>query len=75
MYYLPLHFELVSLSRYELGFRVSDVSQGQWDVEANVSVEVKSLERREVMEVTPLTLAADTHRVVQQEPQVRASGG
>ncbi|XP_071515917.1 putative neural-cadherin 2 isoform X1 [Panulirus ornatus] len=55
--------------RYELGFSVSDVSQGQWDVEANVTVQVKSLERREVMEVTPLTLAADSRRVVQQEQQ------
>ncbi|XP_071516873.1 putative neural-cadherin 2 isoform X2 [Panulirus ornatus] len=55
--------------RYELGFKVTDASQGQYDVEANVTVMVKCLALREVMDATPLTLEADSFRVVQQEQQ------
>ncbi|XP_042227979.1 putative neural-cadherin 2 isoform X2 [Homarus americanus] len=50
--------------RYDLGFRVSDASQGQSGVKANVTVEVKSLSRSDVIGATPLTLAADPYHVV-----------
>ncbi|KAK8399372.1 hypothetical protein O3P69_003470 [Scylla paramamosain] len=50
--------------RYQLSFVVSDSSQGQDDVEANVTVQVKSLQPSEITHTTPLTLAADTDAVV-----------
>ncbi|XP_042212708.1 putative neural-cadherin 2 [Homarus americanus] len=52
--------------RYELGFKVSDASQGQTGVMANVTVEVKSLSQRDVIEATPLTLAAEPYHVVKE---------
>ncbi|KAK8727051.1 hypothetical protein OTU49_009905, partial [Cherax quadricarinatus] len=55
--------------RYELAFLVSDVSQGQQDVSANVTVQVKSVQHRDLQEAIPLTLEADPLRVVkEQEP-------
>ncbi|XP_045113360.1 putative neural-cadherin 2 isoform X2 [Portunus trituberculatus] len=50
--------------RYNLGFTVSDAYQSQSGVEANVSVEVKSLSHAEVMSSVPLTLATHPYRVV-----------
>ena len=50
---------------------VSDSSQGQDDVEANVTVQVKSLQPSEVTHTTPLTLAADTGTVVRPDTKVR----
>ena len=58
-------------SRYQLSFMVSDSSQGQKDVEANVTVQVKSLRRSEVTHTTPLTLAADSDAVVKPGVEVR----
>nr|XP_053635865.1 putative neural-cadherin 2 isoform X3 [Cherax quadricarinatus] len=55
--------------RYELGFTVSDASQGQSGVMANVSVEVKSLSQRDVIDATPLTLAADPYHVVREDAE------
>ncbi|XP_069183734.1 putative neural-cadherin 2 isoform X2 [Procambarus clarkii] len=55
--------------RYELGFTVSDASQGQSGVMANVSVEVKSLSHRDVIDATPLTLAADPYHVVKEDAE------
>ncbi|XP_071534605.1 putative neural-cadherin 2 isoform X2 [Panulirus ornatus] len=53
--------------RYELGFTVSDASQGQSGVTANVTIDIKSLSRNDVISATPLTLAADPYSVVRQE--------
>ncbi|XP_042883447.1 putative neural-cadherin 2 isoform X2 [Penaeus japonicus] len=53
--------------RYELGFKVSDASQGQTGVNANVTVKVTSLSQHVVSAATPLTLAADPYHVVRQE--------
>nr|XP_045618159.1 putative neural-cadherin 2 [Procambarus clarkii] len=53
--------------RYELGFLVSDVTQGQMDIEANVTVKVTVLDPRDVMDATPLTLAVDSHCVAREE--------
>lgn len=50
---------------------VSDSSQGQEGVEANVTVQVKSLRRSEVTHTTPLTLAADSNAVVRPAVEVR----
>lgn len=55
---------------YELGFTVSDATQSQSGVEANVTVEVKSLNLGEVMSSVPLTLASRPYRVVK-EMEVR----
>ncbi|XP_045584423.2 putative neural-cadherin 2 isoform X2 [Procambarus clarkii] len=52
--------------RYDLGFTVSDASQGQSGVKANVTVKVKSLSRSDVLAATPLTLAADPCHVVKE---------
>ncbi|KAG7158559.1 putative neural cadherin-like 2, partial [Homarus americanus] len=52
---------------YELGFEVSDVSQGQTGVTANVTVLVTSLTPRHLAHVTPVTLAAHPHQVVTQD--------
>ncbi|KAG7160255.1 Neural-cadherin-like 14 [Homarus americanus] len=59
--------------RYELRFKVSDLSQGQMDVEANVTVQVNSFDPRDVIAATPLTLAADSHQVVRQEGEAGTS--
>ncbi|XP_069195930.1 putative neural-cadherin 2 [Procambarus clarkii] len=53
--------------RYELGFWVSDASQGQSGVMANVTVEVKSLTLHDVTQATPLTLAVDPYQAVSEE--------
>ncbi|XP_069186499.1 putative neural-cadherin 2 [Procambarus clarkii] len=50
--------------RYELSFKVNDVSQGQFGVKANVTVEVKSLNHHDVTHATPLTLAANPYQLV-----------
>ncbi|XP_050686791.1 putative neural-cadherin 2 isoform X2 [Eriocheir sinensis] len=52
--------------RYDLGFTVSDATQSQSGVEANVTVEVKSLSLGEVMSSVPLTLAMRPYRVVRE---------
>ena len=49
---------------------VSDSSQGQDDVEANVTVQVKSLQPSEITHTTPLTLAADSDTVVRPDIKV-----
>lgn len=49
---------------------VSDSSQGQDDVEANVTVQVKSLQPSEITHTTPLTLAADSDTVVKPDVEV-----
>ncbi|XP_071548441.1 LOW QUALITY PROTEIN: putative neural-cadherin 2 [Panulirus ornatus] len=59
--------------RYDLGFTVSDASQGQSGVTANVTVEVKSLSQRDVMDATPLTLAADPYDVVKEDEEAGTS--
>ncbi|XP_069941535.1 putative neural-cadherin 2 isoform X3 [Cherax quadricarinatus] len=59
--------------RYDLGFTVSDASQGQTGVKANVTVKVKSMSRSEVMGATPLTLAADPYHVVKEGAQEGSS--
>lgn len=56
---------------YDLGFTVSDATQSQSGVEANVTVEVKSLSLGEVMSSVPLTLATRPYRLVR-ETEVRA---
>lgn len=50
---------------------MSDSTHSQSDVEANVTAYVISLSPRDVMDATPLTLAVDSYRVVQQEGEVR----
>ncbi|XP_069195696.1 putative neural-cadherin 2 [Procambarus clarkii] len=50
--------------RYELSFKVNDVSQGQFGVRANVTVEVKSLNHHDVTHATPLTLAVNPYQLV-----------
>lgn len=50
---------------------VSDSSQGQDDVEANVTVQVKSLQPNEITHTTPLTLAADSDTIVRPDVEVR----
>ncbi|KAK3891723.1 hypothetical protein Pcinc_004396, partial [Petrolisthes cinctipes] len=55
--------------RYQLEFLVSDASQGQTDIAANVSVMVKSVGKSEVVHSTPLTLAIDSASVVRSQSQ------
>ena len=50
--------------RYELSFKVSDDSQGQFGVKANVTVEVKTMSSDDVKHATPLTLAVDPNFLV-----------
>ncbi|XP_068212164.1 putative neural-cadherin 2 isoform X4 [Palaemon carinicauda] len=52
---------------YDLGFSVSDASQGQSGVNAKVTVRVKSLSYREVKAATPITLAINPYRIVREE--------
>ncbi|XP_045129226.1 putative neural-cadherin 2 isoform X2 [Portunus trituberculatus] len=59
--------------RYELGFLVNDLSQGQVGVEANVTVEVRSLSALDVTSATYLTLAADPYRTVRTDLQIGSS--
>ncbi|XP_050738814.1 putative neural-cadherin 2 isoform X2 [Eriocheir sinensis] len=59
--------------RYELGFLVNDLNQGQVGVEANVTVVVRSLSPQDVTQATHLTLAADPFRTVRRDPQSGSS--
>lgn len=52
---------------------MSDSSQGQKGVEANVTVQVRLLSRDEVLHATPVTLEAASHSVVRREGQVSTS--
>lgn len=52
------------LYRYELSFKVSDDSQGQFGVEAKVTVEVKTMNPADVKHATPLTLAVNPNYLV-----------
>ncbi|XP_050723109.1 putative neural-cadherin 2 isoform X3 [Eriocheir sinensis] len=52
--------------QYELEFSVTDKSQGQWDVAANVSVQVTSLQPNNVHYLTPLTVDAQSNTLVRQ---------
>ncbi|KAK7072335.1 hypothetical protein SK128_007151 [Halocaridina rubra] len=53
--------------RYVLYFSVSDASQAQSGVRANVTVNVKSLSHLDVKSATPVTLVVDPYRVVRRE--------
>ncbi|XP_045130155.1 putative neural-cadherin 2 isoform X1 [Portunus trituberculatus] len=53
--------------RYHLRFLVSDSNQGQRNVEANVTVHVRLLNRNEVVHACPVTLAAGSHSVVRHD--------
>ncbi|XP_045129934.1 putative neural-cadherin 2 isoform X2 [Portunus trituberculatus] len=53
--------------RYELSFKVSDDSQGQFGVKANVTVEVKTMSSDDVKHATPITLAVDPGHLVKAE--------
>lgn len=67
-----------SLSRLDLTFSVSDPGQGQVGVRANVTVEIRSLRRRDVWSAIPLTLHASPQDVVRErrgDDQVREGEG
>ena len=49
---------------------MSDSSQGQQGVEANVTVHVRLLNRNEIVHTTPVTLAAESHSVVRRGTKV-----
>ncbi|XP_050723500.1 putative neural-cadherin 2 isoform X2 [Eriocheir sinensis] len=55
--------------RYELSFKVSDDSQGQFGVKANVTVQVKTMSPEDVKHATPLTLAVDPSYLVKPDKQ------
>lgn len=57
--------------RYELEFSVTDKSQGQRDVAANVSVQVRSLQPNHVHYLTPLTVDASSETLLRQRSEVR----
>ncbi|KAG7163365.1 neural-cadherin 2-like 1, partial [Homarus americanus] len=59
--------------RYQLGFWVSDASQGQNGVMANVTVEVKSVTSRDVTQATLLTLEVDPYQAIKEDGQVQDS--
>lgn len=53
-----------------MGFLVNDLSQGQVNVPANVTVEVKSVRSYDVTQATLLTLEVAPRQVITPETQV-----
>ncbi|KAK7071119.1 hypothetical protein SK128_019333 [Halocaridina rubra] len=52
---------------YDLSFAVSDASQRQFGVGANVTVNVNSLSHEEVKSATPVVLGLDPYKVIREE--------